>query len=339
VIKLRDDVGLEDPESRIREYCRVEIYSGYDDKHSVNNDISQEDIQNANNLYAMIDRFDNTESIRLLNNSERISKLLSEIPDLEISDISNKDWPEIKNRVGDLFREFLSLRGYGLAKTTKILHLKRPKLIGVFDSLVVNFLLKTDISGMSKSRQLELGLEALELSREIIGKQKEEFQKLAQQTNDLQIPLSFVRMLDILCWTTEKWVVRGNRHAPRGTVAVSIGSAPLPVNKPAHSVKTRPFNRVSAPSVTLPSQERFVVFEDLDRASGPRVHSVNCFYYKRWLANRTSTTTWHGPYSSFGEAWKVCEKVANRTGLEPLVHSCCRTKIDRSEQVQPSAKP
>lgn len=222
MIKLRDDVLFEDPESRIREYCRIEIYSGYDDKHSVNNDISQEDIQNANNLYAMIDRYDKTESRRLLNNSERISKLLSEIPDIELLDVSDEEWPKIKNRISDLFHEFLSLKGVGLAKTTKILHLKRPKLIPVFDSYVIKFLLGIDISGMLKRRQVELGLEALERAREIIVKQKDEFKKLVQQTRDLPIPLSFVRMFDILCWTTEKWDIRGILNAPHGTPHKSL---------------------------------------------------------------------------------------------------------------------
>jgi hypothetical protein len=65
MIKLRDDVVFEDPQSRIREYCAIEIYHDYDDKHTINNDITQRDIDSANRLYAMIDRYDNEESKRL----------------------------------------------------------------------------------------------------------------------------------------------------------------------------------------------------------------------------------------------------------------------------------
>jgi len=66
MIKLRKDTVFEDPQERICEYCSIEIYHGYDDKHSINNVLTKEDIDAANNLYAMIDRYDNTESARLL---------------------------------------------------------------------------------------------------------------------------------------------------------------------------------------------------------------------------------------------------------------------------------
>lgn len=74
----------------------------------------------------------------------------------------------------------------------------------------------------------------------------------------------------------------------------------------------------------IPSEESnmFVVFEDLDRATGPKVHSTDCFYYQRWLQNPTTTTTWHGPYESEEEAWKVCELIARRMGLKPSKHDC-----------------
>jgi hypothetical protein len=55
MIRLRQDIVIEDPESRIREYCRVETYKGYDDRHKTDNSVTPRDIQSANNLYAMID--------------------------------------------------------------------------------------------------------------------------------------------------------------------------------------------------------------------------------------------------------------------------------------------
>jgi hypothetical protein len=78
MIKIRDDIVIQDPQTRIREYCEIEIYHGYDDKHAINNSVSKEDIDAANNLYAMIDRYDQTESTRLLKRSEPISALLQQ---------------------------------------------------------------------------------------------------------------------------------------------------------------------------------------------------------------------------------------------------------------------
>jgi hypothetical protein len=66
----------------------------------------------------------------------------------------------------------------------------------------------------------------------------------------------------------------------------------------------------------------YVVFEDLARASGPKVHNVDCFYHQRWLKNPTTTTTWHGPFESEEEAWRLCQQIARKSGMKPSKHSC-----------------
>ena len=68
----------------------------------------------------------------------------------------------------------------------------------------------------------------------------------------------------------------------------------------------------------------YVVFEDLERATGPKVHHVDCFYYRRWLSNPTTTTTWHGPYESEEKAWEICKILASKTGFTPSKHRCVR---------------
>src|SRR3972149_324390 len=121
-IELRKNLLLEDPEVRIREYCEIEEYRGYDDKHSINDIISNEDIWSANDLYAMIDRYDNTESSRLLHHAEKIKETLAKVPNKDIFAVSNDEWLEVKNNIKTLLTDFLSIRGIGLAKATKILH-------------------------------------------------------------------------------------------------------------------------------------------------------------------------------------------------------------------------
>ena len=66
----------------------------------------------------------------------------------------------------------------------------------------------------------------------------------------------------------------------------------------------------------------FVVFTDKDDYADPKVHSVKCAYYERWLRNGSKTTDWLGPYSTFEEAKKVCEEIANKQGLTPRIHRC-----------------
>jgi len=312
MIKLRKDVVFEDPEQRIREYCSVEIYHGYDDKHSTNDFLSKEDIDTANKLDAMIDRYDNNESTRLLSHSDRIANTLSKIPNKDLFTIPHDEWVEVRKKIERLLAEFLSVKGIGLAKATKILHLKRPNLFPVLDSLVVKFLLDIDNSEVEKNRQTDIGLRALELARTIMVEHKDAFEKLVKQTRDLPIPLTPVRMFDILCWTTEKWDIRGNHRAPYGTPHRSL-LKPFKSEPPKRQAATRTKGR-----------NGYVVFEDLYRATGPKVHHTSCFYYQRWRSNPTSTTKWHGPYKSEEKAWEICKEIASRSGFQPLKHKCVR---------------
>ncbi len=47
-IELSNDAFITNPEERIREYCRVEVYRGYDDGHDVTDTITVENIRAAN---------------------------------------------------------------------------------------------------------------------------------------------------------------------------------------------------------------------------------------------------------------------------------------------------
>lgn len=76
------------------------------------------------------------------------------------------------------------------------------------------------------------------------------------------------------------------------------------------------------PSLNAGSQKKYVVFEDLYRATGPKAHSVDCTYYKRWLNSPTSTTTWHGPYNTFEEAWRICEELSKKGKFKSSKHGC-----------------
>ncbi len=68
----------------------------------------------------------------------------------------------------------------------------------------------------------------------------------------------------------------------------------------------------------------FVVYEDLDKADGPKVHSEDCDYYQNWLANPTTTTTWHGPFETYEKAWEKCTQLAKETRFKPSTHNCVR---------------
>jgi hypothetical protein len=222
MIQIRKGIIFENPELRIREYCEIEIYRGYDDKHSVNNIVTEEDIKNANRLYAMINRYNRNESSNLLRNTKRIENVLKEVPEKELFSFATEEWSLMKATIEALLTEFLTVDGIGLAKATKILHLKRPNLFPVLDRYVMMFLLGVDNSATSKSRQIELGIEALEVTRTLLVSQKASFVDLTEHLKDLPITLTPVRIFDILCWSTEKWDILEELKAPYGTPHKSL---------------------------------------------------------------------------------------------------------------------
>jgi len=208
-------------EERIREYCDIEIYRGYDDCHNINDTIAIDDIRAANRLYANIGRFDATESSRILSCAS-ISPLLHAVDDVDLGDLSSTGWESLKVKIRPLLKEFLSISGIGLPKAMKILHLKRPHLFPILDTFVVKFLTGIDITGSYKDRLLDIGMKALDIARNDIAKNRVAFEDLRRRLNDLLIPLTTVRMYDIICWTEEKWVNRGDRHAPYGIARRSV---------------------------------------------------------------------------------------------------------------------
>ncbi len=207
------------PEDRIREYCEIEIYQGYDDKHSITNKITRSDVDAANKLYAMIDRYDKDESKRIL----EYSPDLESIPNLDLENISDPEWKILKNKIKQIFYKFISIKGVGLAKTVKLLHLKRPGLFPIFDSHVVKFLTGVDAGDFEwPLEQAKVGIQTLEIARKDIMNNIEILSNTQQNITDLPIPMTNARLYDILCWTEEKWVVRKNRNAPGGTALKSV---------------------------------------------------------------------------------------------------------------------
>jgi len=219
-ILLRDDVFFSNPESRIKEYCEIEIYMGYDDKHTEDDLITKADIDSANNLYAMIDRYDKTESRRILDQSIILSTLLVEIPNIPIYQYSDVEWSNIRLKIESLLKKMTSIHGVGIAKTTKILHLKRPGLLPVLDSYVVQFLTGKTLS--SSQRDISLAMKSLDISREIIQTQIKEFIELQSDLRTLPITLTIVRLFDILCWSTYKWDMLRRTTAPMGKASKSL---------------------------------------------------------------------------------------------------------------------
>jgi hypothetical protein len=170
----------------------------------------------------MIDLYDPTESSRIVG-AMRLERALAAVPDVDLADLDEQAWASLAPKLRLLLGQFLSIRGVGLAKATKILHLKRPSLFPVLDSFVARFLSGIDLNNHSDKRRLvELGLHLMNVTREDLRRNRAQFRRLGEQLRDMPIKLTPVRMYDVLCWTQEKWVNRGNTHAEYGTAVRSL---------------------------------------------------------------------------------------------------------------------
>lgn len=263
-IRLRDDVFFSDPAPRIREYCEIEVYEGYDDQHNVNNSIIQNDIDSANNLYANINRYDKSEGCRLLEQSAKISPILAEIPNEPLGLIEDKDWVELQQKIETLLKRLTTIHGIDVPKSAKILHTKRPEFFPALDNYVVQFLTGKPIT--SSLRDIDLAMKSMSMSRDLIKSQIIGFTDLQMKLGNLPIPLTTVRLFDILCWTTYKWDILGRTDAPKGVASKSLlgytKASPKPTVKPK-SLKTAPVKKTINTHSPLAQSNVIMFFNDL----------------------------------------------------------------------------
>ncbi|HYC11221.1 MAG TPA: DUF6308 family protein [Nitrososphaerales archaeon] len=278
-----DGTRFERAAERIREYCEVEVYKdrnytgGYDDRHNITDSITAEDLESANNLYAEIRRADFQ---RIINNPE-IPLKLSVIKDLEIGNLTDEQWRNIRGDILSLVAVFVSVRGVDLAKTTKVLHLKRPRLLPPLDSLVVKFLTGNDmeVNRFSEDEVIRIGRDCMEIVRADLVQNRASFDELQERLVDLPIPLTMVRLHNILCWTQQKWVKEQNPRAKYGTAVESLNQS---LNQVAAPTKAPETEKTSPPTEIASIKEFRRV---IARAEGvivitttrpPRAHSPLC---------------------------------------------------------------
>jgi hypothetical protein len=227
---LNNGVVFHRPEERIREYCAIEVYrdvgyrGGYDDHQNVTDIVTEEDLEAANNLYAHM----TLEDRRRIRGNPKIPSKLAAVRDAELGEMSDEEWEHVKADIRPLIAEFLSIPKVRLAKTMKVLHLKRPHLFSALDPFVVKFLTGNDLeeNRFSEEELLQIGITSLETARTDIVTNREAFRELETRLSDLPTPLTAVRVYDILCWTQDKWINRGDTSAPHGTASLSLAQGP-----------------------------------------------------------------------------------------------------------------
>ena len=288
------------PERRVREYCSLEAYRGYDDFHSVDCVVSPRDIDASRRLHPDKVRFGNESQFVV--NSRGIQRALGRVPDAEIDVLSDDEWAGLREACGTLLGEFTAIPGVGLAKAGKVLHLKRPHLFPAMDSFVIELL--TGAPTAPKGKQVELGLKTMDTVRADIRANAPAYFTLQQRLADLPIPLTRVRMHDILCWSYWKWDRLRNlltvRWEPSGLSIKQVkGKAKETLLSPPETPRkeppvpiTRHPEEITPDGVNVFKIETLEDFDRIfnegegyivitDKASGTKLHRVTCVHLKR----------------------------------------------------------
>lgn len=200
---LRNGDNIDDCEGLVRQFCdEVNGDGSYQYYDSVpiaaDNQLVESDIRMANKLKARIPLFIVP---RLLEKAATINTALSNIPvSLSLAEPAEViPWKAL----GDLFAAVL-MEHVRIASATKILHKKRPELIPIFDSVVVdNYAYPLVSSSRKNFSWMPEPLQAVEYCKVMkleVDKNRDELSQLRSRLRQENIHLGIVRLLDILIW-------------------------------------------------------------------------------------------------------------------------------------------
>jgi hypothetical protein len=169
-----------------------------------NNDpdeIAENDISAANRLAARTSWKYWSESAKVL------SRILVDLPPNE--DLFDPDvWADRRATVEAFYDKAMSTRGIGYAGASKVLHLKRPQLIPICDSVIVKFLFCGD--SLSKLSDLKVAMKCTDEVQRIGLENRDALAKA--QTYLTRLPpddaysnLTRVRILDMVLWSTNSF--------------------------------------------------------------------------------------------------------------------------------------
>lgn len=203
-IVLRPTLEIEDPEQVILYYYRTmgKGVHAYDQaKLTEDNHINLEQLKD---LKRLVDKLGGRgiphSAISILGDRKlEIEKRLQDVPSAItiLAEYAQIPWDSL----GQLI-DILRVRGLGLARLTKMLHKKRPKIVPILDSILIGYL-RPFIDEQTTKRVSE-GDTAVCFIKEFKKDLDTNRLVLTQLNNSKRMPypVSAVRILDILVWST-----------------------------------------------------------------------------------------------------------------------------------------
>ncbi len=173
--------------------------------HNKPNQITEEDITAANSYQGRM----SAEVGRRLQRLQGLSRLLKAVrPEWDLFGTKQQVWNDAISHVQKLLTGCVGVRGVAVATATKVLHLKRPNLIPICDSVVMGRLIQCSDS----TNNVERAMECIERFRTIGGSQenhavlckaREHLRQVLQEGNAYH-GLSLVKVLDSVLWVDTK---------------------------------------------------------------------------------------------------------------------------------------
>ncbi|HEX9379416.1 MAG TPA: DUF6308 family protein [Gaiellaceae bacterium] len=194
-IILRGGVEVENPLELALEFLAA--YSSYEPRDSSGPaSFDESDLRQANRGGA---RTSAAEIAAILERRGEIERALREIhPAASLADAASAiPWLPLTR----LFDAFSDIRGVGFSKMTKALHLKRPALIPMLDSVVQEYLTTDDPATSSPE---SFGARAIALVRSYkrdLDRNRSALDELKRELATRDYPLTEVRILDLLIWS------------------------------------------------------------------------------------------------------------------------------------------
>jgi hypothetical protein len=123
-----------------------------------------------------------------------VDQPIAEVGDWDLLNMSELEWRRRKEAIHEVLRALLRHPGVGVARLTKALHRKRPNLIPICDSVVLEAL------GVRTTSKVDAIIACMEEFRIIGRKHTSRLQKLRELLKQFQAQMTELRILELLYW-------------------------------------------------------------------------------------------------------------------------------------------
>jgi hypothetical protein len=123
-----------------------------------------------------------------------VGESIAQVGDWDLLRMSDLEWQSRKEVIHEVLGVLLRHAGIGVARLTKALHRKRPKLIPICDNIVLKAL------GVDPGNKADRIITCMDRFRIVSRKQLPKLKDLRELSKQLQADMTELRILELLYW-------------------------------------------------------------------------------------------------------------------------------------------